>query len=73
MVWYLPLKLSVAEDGLTAETGLIIKKNVCGIGPYFHPTCHLLNKLKILKIVKSITKIVLTGLNTGENFKALEK
>ena len=25
MVWFYPLKLSVTEDGLTAETGLTVK------------------------------------------------
>ena len=40
MVWYLPLKLSLIEDGLTAENGLTIKKINCGIGTSF--TLHLL-------------------------------
>ena len=39
MVWYLPLK-SVTEDDLTAETGLTIKKNCCGICRSF--TLHFL-------------------------------
>ena len=40
MVWHLALKLSVTEDGLTAETGLRIEKNYCGIGTSF--TLHLI-------------------------------
>ena len=40
MVCYLPFKLSVIEDGLTAEKGGAIKNVYCGIGTPF--TLHLL-------------------------------